>query len=142
LGCANEDKVIYRLLHHCQFLVGDERRPDFSQGYNAIDAFRNFIAVRNGVQYPSFRLAGKEVPGLTGFRLPLAQNVGCSLIAFRSHRSGDAEIYVMNADGSGLAPIASCAEGGHFPDWYQPLATTGDSQIGPAVFSADCRRQT
>jgi hypothetical protein len=206
LGCANEDKVIYRLLHHCQFLVSDERRPYFGQGHNAIDAFRNFIAVRNGVQYPLV--------------VSFAYLVHDTIIAFRSHRNGDAEIYVMDADGSdqtnltnyhsnddwspawspdgahiafasmrpegegiwvmqadgsnprpvatpsgvndyptwspdsqriawnctfgrflygrvadfeicvvkadgtGLAQIASCAEGGHFPDWYQPLETT------------------
>jgi Tol biopolymer transport system component len=50
-------------------------------------------------------------------------------------------LMVMNPDGSGLAPIASCAEGGHFPDWYQPPATTGDSQIGPAAYASSSFRQ-
>jgi Tol biopolymer transport system component len=30
-------------------------------------------------------------------------------------------LMVMNADGSDLAPVGSCQDGGQFPDWYQPL---------------------
>lgn len=30
-------------------------------------------------------------------------------------------LMIMNADGSGLAPLGPCLEGGHFPDWYQPV---------------------
>ena len=29
-------------------------------------------------------------------------------------------LIVMNVDGSGAAHLGSCAEGGQFPDWYQP----------------------
>ena len=34
-------------------------------------------------------------------------------------------LMIMNDDGSGLAPLGSCLEGGHFPDWYQPVKTPG-----------------
>jgi Tol biopolymer transport system component len=30
-------------------------------------------------------------------------------------------LMIMRGDGSGLAPLGSCEEGGHFPDWYQPM---------------------
>ena len=36
-------------------------------------------------------------------------------------------LMVMNADGSGLAPIGLCEDGGHFPDWYQPVKTSNTS---------------
>jgi hypothetical protein len=26
----------------------------------------------------------------------------------------------MNADGTDVTPIATCEEGGQFPDWWQP----------------------
>ena len=33
-------------------------------------------------------------------------------------------LMVINADGLGLASIGSCEDGGHFPDWYQPIKTS------------------
>lgn len=34
-------------------------------------------------------------------------------------------LMVMSADGSGLAPLTSCLEGGQFPDWWQPVGSPG-----------------
>jgi len=40
-------------------------------------------------------------------------------------------LMVIRDDGSGLAPLGSCLDGGHFPDWYQPVETPA-SQLQPA----------
>ncbi|HET9909496.1 MAG TPA: hypothetical protein VFQ23_22810 [Anaerolineales bacterium] len=32
-------------------------------------------------------------------------------------------LIAITADGTGPTPIGSCEEGGHFPDWYQPIKT-------------------
>ena len=32
-------------------------------------------------------------------------------------------LMIMRGDGSGLTPLGSCLDGGHFPDWYQPGET-------------------
>ena len=39
-------------------------------------------------------------------------------------------LMAMNADGSGLTPIGSCEEGGHFPDWHQPVKTS-NTDVAP-----------
>ena len=41
-------------------------------------------------------------------------------------------LMIMRDDGSGLAPLGSCLDGGHFPDWYQPVETPG-LRITPAT---------
>jgi Tol biopolymer transport system component len=38
-------------------------------------------------------------------------------IVFTSDRDGDADIYIMNADGSGVAPLTDNAEGDYTPSW-------------------------
>ena len=36
---------------------------------------------------------------------------------FASDRDGDADIYLMNADGSGVTPLTDNAEGDYTPNW-------------------------
>ncbi len=51
--------------------------------------------------------------------LPLSGNaaVGSNQIAFVSYRDGDAEIYVMNADGSGIKQLTENDSRDGFPSW-------------------------
>ena len=44
-------------------------------------------------------------------------------------------LMVMKDDGSGLAPLGSCLDGGHFPDWYQPVETLGLRITPPTLYS-------
>ena len=50
-------------------------------------------------------------------------------------------LMIVRGDGSGLVPLGSCLEGGHFPDWYQPVETLGlriiPTTLGSLIFVSD-----
>ena len=52
---------------------------------------------------------------------PSPSRDGLNRIAFRSDRNGDREIYVMNADGSGVTQLTNTTGTNRGPDW-QPTA--------------------
>jgi RHS repeat-associated protein len=62
---------------------------------------------------PSFPYAGS----LNRSALPLMPQSGSAKIAFASNRDGSAQIYSMNADGSGLSRLTNDAANDEVPNW-------------------------
>ena len=61
-------------------------------------------------------------------------------IAFQSNRDGNAEIYVMNRDGSGIRRVTNHPLSDATPTW-SPVGQPDRVHVGPVRLAADLRRR-